>query len=278
MLYSLPVALFATSVAAASLPDMARARQASRVNEAMTAALHRTVFFTSFAAVAYLALGEPIVNALFNWGAFDGDDGRAVALVLAAYALGLPAVASSRISQSSLFALGDTSGPARIAAIRVFFAAGAGIALMFPLDRLTIHAGEILSVAGGDWFGPLAKGVRVGSPDPHLGAGGLAFGSALAAWIELSLLTRRVRKQLPRATGPFSEIGAMGLSATAAVIVALVLRWATSDLPEVVSALVAVGGSGIAYLAVAFSRGVPMALDLASRLRQRSNPDTTSRT
>ena len=276
VLYGLPVALFATSVAAASLPEMSRARKASSVADALTVARRRALFFTSFATVAYLVLGEPIVNALFKWGAFDGDDGRAVALVLAAYALGLPAVASSRVTQNTLFALGDTAGPARIAAVRVLLAAGAGIAVMFPLDRLTIHAGEILSVAGGDWFGPLAEGIRFGSPDPHLGAVGLALGSALAAWIELALLTRRVRKQLPQVIGPFSEIGAMGLPAAAAVIVALLLRWITHDLPDVVTAVFAVTGSGAAYLGVAFGRGLPTALELTSLRRRRSDTDTTS--
>ncbi|HAQ22681.1 MAG TPA: hypothetical protein DCR10_03950 [Acidimicrobiaceae bacterium] len=147
---------------------------------------------------------------------------------------------------------------------------------MFPLDRLTIHAGEILSVAGGDWFGPLAEGIRFGSPDPHLGAVGLALGSALAAWIELALLTRRVRKQLPQVIGPFSEIGAMGLPAAAAVIVALLLRWITHDLPDVVTAVFAVTGSGAAYLGVAFGRGLPTALELTSLRRRRSDTDTTS--
>jgi len=268
MLYGLPVALFATSVAAASLPAMSRTPDHADVATASMAARRRTAFFTSFATVAYLVLGEPIVDALFGWGAFDGDDGQAVALVLAAYALGLPAVASSRIHQNTLYALGDTAGPARFAAVRVALSAAVGLVAMFPFDRLTVHAGEVLSIADGDWFGPLAAGIRTGSPDPHLGAVGLALGSAIAAWLELGLLSRRVRRRLPGVDGPSSVMGALALPVAASVVVALGLRWAVGGLPQVPGAVLAVGGAGLTYVAAAARRDVPEARALLARFRR----------
>ena len=142
MLYSLPVALFATSVAAAELPEMSRPEGRFRLAERSLSARRKTTFFLVFSAVTYLVLGEAIVGALFGWGAFDADDTRVVALVLAAYSLGLPAVASSRIHQNTLYATGDTVGPARIAALRVALAAAVGVTLMFPLDRIAVHGGR----------------------------------------------------------------------------------------------------------------------------------------
>ncbi|MEE2957478.1 MAG: murein biosynthesis integral membrane protein MurJ [Actinomycetota bacterium] len=267
MLYSLPVALFATSVAAASLPAMSRASEIATVATTSMVARRRTAFFTSFATVAYLVLGEPIVDALFGWGAFDGDDGRAVSLVLAAYALGLPAVASSRIHQNTLYALGDPAGPARLAALRVTLGAAIGLVAMFPLDRLTIHAGDVISLVDAGWFGPLSAGVRSGSPDPHLGAVGLALGSSVAAWVELVLLSRRVRRRLPAVDRPSTVMGALVAPVTASVAVALVLRWAVGGLPQIVEAVVAVGGAGLAYVVVAVRIGIPEARSLLARFR-----------
>ena len=268
MLYGLPVALFATSVAAASLPAMSRSAEAAEVAATSMAARRRTAFFTAFATVAYLVLGEPIVDALFGWGAFDGDDGRAVALVLSAYALGLPAVASSRIHQNTLYALGDTAGPARLAALRVSLAAAIGLVAMFPFDRLTVHGGDVISLVDAGWFGPLSAGVRSGSPDPHLGAVGLALGSAVAAWVELVLLSRRVRRRLLVVDGPSTVLGALAIPVAASVAVAVVLRWATGGLPQVVDAVVAVGGAGLAYVVVAARTGVAEARSLVARLRR----------
>ncbi len=77
-LYLLPLSLFALSVAAAELPEMSRTGDTAALAGRASAALRRTAFFTVFSAVAYVAVGEPIVDALFGWGAFDGDDGQAV--------------------------------------------------------------------------------------------------------------------------------------------------------------------------------------------------------
>ncbi|HBL09168.1 MAG TPA: murein biosynthesis integral membrane protein MurJ, partial [Acidimicrobiaceae bacterium] len=52
----------------------------------------------------------------------------------------------SRICQNTLYAIGDTRGPARIAGIRVAVAAAIGLALMFPLDRVSVVAGSLSGV------------------------------------------------------------------------------------------------------------------------------------
>ncbi|HBL09169.1 MAG TPA: murein biosynthesis integral membrane protein MurJ, partial [Acidimicrobiaceae bacterium] len=71
MLYALPVALFAMSVAAAELPEMSRATDAGVLVDRYTGALRRTSFFVVFSAVAYVVIGVLIVGALFQWGSFD---------------------------------------------------------------------------------------------------------------------------------------------------------------------------------------------------------------
>ncbi len=267
MIYGLPVALFATSVAAAALPAMSRSDTADLAATSLYAR-RRTAFFVAFSTVAFLVLGESIVGALFGWGAFDGDDTQAVSLVLGAYALGLPAVASSRIHQNSLYAVGDTAGPARVASVRVGLAAIIGLALMFPMDRITVHASELLTVTDHGWFGPLSRGVRSGSPDPHLGAVGLALGSAVAAWTELALLARRTRLALGVPTGPSSVLGPLASPVATAVVVAVISRWATDGLPDVAAAPISVTLAGLAYVVVASATGVTEAHDLIDDLRR----------
>ena len=267
MLYALPVALFATSVAVAELPEMSRL--ASGLADRALAARRRTAFFVAFCTVAYLVLGESIVGALFGWGAFDADDTRAVALVLAAYSLGLPAVASSRIFQNTLYAVGDTSGPARIAAARVGLAAVVGIALMFPLDRVAAHGGALLTLDGVGWFGPLNAGIRTGSPDPHLGAVGLALGSACAAWLELALLSRRCRRSVDGTSGPTAVMSRLAPATGAAVVVALGVRWATDGLPAIAAAPIGLAVAGCTYVLVASATDVDEADLVIGPLRRR---------
>ena len=272
MLYALPVALFATSVAAAELPEMSRPEGRIRLAERALAARRRTAFFVAFSTVAYLVLGEAIVGALFGWGAFDADDALMVALVLAAYSLGLPAVASSRIYQNTLYATGDTAGPARIAALRVALAAAVGVALMFPLDRIAVHGAVLDLVATeGGWFGPLGSGIRSGSPDPHLGAVGLALGSAVAAWMELALLARRCRTAVPGLPGPSAVMSRLAPATAVAVVVALAVRWGASGLPDVALAPLGLLLAGAAYVLVARATGVAEAdLVLAPVRRMRA--------
>ena len=269
MLYALPVALFATSVAVAELPEMSRLASTSGLADRALAARRRTAFFVAFCTVAYLVLGESIVGALFGWGAFDADDTRAVALVLAAYSLGLPAVASSRIFQNTLYAVGDTSGPARIAAARVGLAAVVGIALMFPLDRIAAHGGALLTLDGVGWFGPLNAGIRTGSPDPHLGAVGLALGSACAAWLELALLSRRCRRSVDGTSGPTAVMSRLAPATGAAVVVALGVRWATDGLPAIAAAPIGLAVAGCTYVLVASATGVDEANLVIGPLRRR---------
>ncbi len=252
MLYALPVSLFAMSVAASELPEMSRSVGSVDLAVRCRAALQRTSFFVAFSAVAYLAVGEHIVGALFEWGAFDSDDTRAVWLVLAAYSLGLPAVGASRILQNSLYSIGDTAGPARIAGVRVAMAAVVGVLLMFPLDRVSVVDGELLGAGDLTAFpGPLDEVLRSAGGAPHLGAVGLALGSAAAAWLELVLLSRLARRSIPGLAGPFDLLGRLFPATIVAAAAGFVLGRLLGGLVPQASALLAVGGAGACYLLVA---------------------------
>jgi putative peptidoglycan lipid II flippase len=256
-LYLLPLSLFAMSVAAAELPEMSRAVDPSVLAARTMGALRRTAFFTLFSGVAYVAVGELVVEALFGWGAFDADDARVVWLVLAAYSLGLPATSVSRVLQGACHSVGDTAGPARIAGIRVAVAAVVGLVLMFQFD-------EVHVLDGAFGTGGISDGLA-----PHLGAVGLALGSAVAAWIELGLLAGRTRLAAPGLHSPAGALGSLAVPAALAFVVGAAAKLVVGGLPAVFGAPLALGVSGLVYVAAAFRMGVPEAHLVLGPIRRR---------
>jgi putative peptidoglycan lipid II flippase len=173
-LYLLPIALFGMSVAASELPELSRQRGAElrdRLARDVERASVRVAYFLVPSTLGYLFLGDVVSAAVFQTGAFGTAEVLVTWGVLAAYALGIPASAQSRLLSSAFYALRDTRTPARIAYLRVVLSLGVGAMLMFPMDRVEV--------------GPL-----------RLGAAGLALGATLAAWIELVLLRRALGRSL----------------------------------------------------------------------------------
>ena len=135
ILYTLPVSLFAMSVAAAELPEMSRlASDPDSLARRARLGVRRVVFWMALAAAVYLVAGDLVVGVLFEGGEFTSADTVVVWCAIGAYAVGLPAVGMSRVLQNASYALGDVAGPARIAVVRVAVAVGVGTLLMFPLD------------------------------------------------------------------------------------------------------------------------------------------------
>jgi putative peptidoglycan lipid II flippase len=256
-LYLLPLSLFAMSVAAAELPEMSRAVDPSVLASRATNALRRTAFFTLFSGVAYVAVGELVVEALFGWGAFDADDARVVWLVLAAYSLGLPATSVSRVLQGTCHSVGDTAGPARVAGIRVAVAAVVGLVLMFQFDEVHVLDGSFGT-------GGITDGLA-----PHLGAVGLALGSAVAAWVELGLLTGRARSAAPGLHSPAGALGSLAVPAALAFVIGAAAKFVVGGLPAVFGAPLALGVSGLVYVAASFRMDVPEAHLVLGPIRRR---------
>ncbi len=111
--------------------------------------------------------------------------------MLAGYALGLLAVATSRLLQNTFFALRDTRTPARIAAARLAIDALLGFALMTWLDRYPVAA----------VFGDTGSGAAL-----YLGAVGLAVAQSVGSWTELALLRRKLRAKVPGLELPVAAI------------------------------------------------------------------------
>ena len=258
ILYTLPVSLFAMSVAAAELPDMSRlAHDPAALADRARLAMRRVAFWMLLATVVYVAAGDLVVGLLFEGGAFESADTVLVWFVVAAYALGLPATGMSRVLQNTCYAMGDTAGPARAAAFRVSVSAAVGLVVMFPLDRVIVGPDGLLNLAdalGLAWALPIAE--RTLPDTVRLGAAGLALGSAVAAWIEIGLLSRVVRRQVGRTGSVRAALGAPVVPAAVAFLFAATLKLLVGDWPVLLAAPLVAGAATVVYAVAAHRRGV----------------------
>ncbi|MSR21253.1 MAG: murein biosynthesis integral membrane protein MurJ [Gemmatimonadetes bacterium] len=224
--YVLPISLFSMSIAASELPELSRMRgEAEHVVATRVAqALRRIMYFMVPSTLGYVVLGDVIIAALYETGAFDASASLVTWTVLGAYALGLPASGSSRVLTSAFYALRDSRTPSRIAYVRVAASVAVGVLLMIPLDR-----------AG------------VGSL--RLGAVGLALGASVGAWIEYVLLRRALGARI----GPHGPGGAASeriwLAGAVATGVGVALQLALAPAHPALVALETLVPFGVVYVA-----------------------------
>jgi putative peptidoglycan lipid II flippase len=247
-LYVLPVSLFGMSVAAAELPELSReyggATEALR--ERAVAAARRVSFFVVPSFVAFLMLGQVIVAGIYGAGRFGSADIIAVWLILAAYSLGLVASTSTRIYQSTFFALRDTRTPARVATLRVLTAAICGTVLMLQFQPVTIRS---LTIPGG-----LFSDLRVAGS--ALGPVGLALGAAAGAWLEWTLLYRSLRKRIGDVGAGLSHLARMFGAALIAGAAGYGVKVAVGPLHPIIVAVLVLGTFGVIYFGVARALGL----------------------
>jgi len=260
-LYLLPVSLFAMSVAAAALPELARESEGAlhALLERTVAAVRRVAFYVVPSFVAFIAIGDVLVAGLYQSGEFGADDVRVVWFILIAYSLGLLASTTTRVYQSAFFALRDTATPARAAVVRVVIAAVAGAVLMVQFEPISLLGVDIRA-------GALAELSAAGHP---LGPLGLAGAAALGAWIEWIWLRRRLGAVLG-AVGLGFGLGARMLAA--ALVAAAAARgvdsWLAVQSPLLTGVLVA-AVFGVVYLGSARLLGLDEARALIGGVLRR---------
>jgi putative peptidoglycan lipid II flippase len=155
-LYQLPVGVIGIAAGTVLLPEMSRRIAAGDVagaHAAQNRSVGLTLALTAPFLVAFLVMPDLIMAALFQRGAFDAAAAERAGAVLAAYAVGLPAVVLIRSAVASFYARSDTTTP-----------------LVASLTAVAVNI--------------LLKLVLTGP----LGIVGLALGTALGAWVNLGLL------------------------------------------------------------------------------------------
>jgi putative peptidoglycan lipid II flippase len=260
-LYLLPVSLFAMSVAAAVLPELARERGGAigALLERTVAAVRRVAFYVVPSFVAFVAIGDVLVAGLYQAGEFGAADVRVVWFILIAYSLGLLASTTTRVYQSAFFALRDTATPARAALVRVLVALAAGAVLMVQFEPVSLLGAEIPA-------GALASYTANGLP---LGPLGLAAGAALGAWVEWAWLRRRLGVTLGAVGAGFGRLVRMFVAALVAAAAARGADvWLALSSPLLTGVLVA-AVFGVVYLGAARLLGLDEARSLAGAVLQR---------
>ena len=232
-LSNLPVSLFGTGVAAAELPELSRMRPQDRtaLAERVSESLHRALFFLVPSAIGYLAMGDLIVGALYQTGAFGEAQTLVTWSVLSMYALGIPASASSRVLSSAFYALRDTRTPAKMAYLRVFISVGVGILAMFPADQL-------------------------GFSTLRLGAAGLAFGSSSGAWVEYVMLRRSLTRSIGQHGVARGLVLRLLLAAAVAAMAGVLVQLLLPAWHPALTACVALLPFGLTYVVLTLSLGL----------------------
>jgi putative peptidoglycan lipid II flippase len=250
-LYLLPISLFAMSVAAAALPELARDRDAAlgALRERTAAAVRRVSFFVVPSFVAFVVLGNVLVAGLYEAGEFGAADVEAVWLILIGYSLGLLASTTARVYQSAFFALRDTGTPARVAVVRVAVALVTGAVLMVQFEPVTVLGVAIPA-------GALASFDAAGVP---LGALGLALGAALGAWVEWALLKHALRKRVGSAGAGGAALARLFVAAGVAAAGAYAVQVQAASAPPVLEAAAVAAVFGAGYLGVAAALGLEQA-------------------
>jgi putative peptidoglycan lipid II flippase len=150
-LYQLPIGVIAIGVGTVLLPTMSRLLAAGDVaasDRAQNRAVALTLVASAPFAAAFLALPELIVSGLFERGRFDANASQAAGAVLAAYAVGLPAIVLIRTQVASFQARGDTATPMLVSLCSI----AVNVALKLLLWRDWGAPGLALATAAGAWI------------------------------------------------------------------------------------------------------------------------------
>ena len=213
-LVQLPLALFATASAQASLPVLSeRAAMNNLVLfRSTTLKVLRMVMFESLpAAVGLIVMAVPIVQACFERGAFTAEATHITAQTLQFSAIGLLAYAAGRVLAGAFYALHDTRTPVRFAAQALAVNVVLAVVLVHPL-----HVGGLALAT--------------------------ALSSSLNAWWLLRKLEQRIDRPLfAPLLGPFLRMVGASLIMGGGCWVAW--RWCDGHVPLVVGlSLIIVGG------------------------------------
>ena len=162
-LVQLPLALFGIAVATPILPKLSKLAAQGKTSEFSSTfglGMRLIVFFTLPSTAALILLRKPIVNLIFERGAFTRESTDAVAFAVLFYAIGIFAFAAVKLVATVFYAQKDTRTPVVTGVVALV----SNIVLNLILMRYLAH-------------------------------GGLALATSISSFINLSLLARTARKK-----------------------------------------------------------------------------------
>ena len=110
----LPLGLFGVAIATATLPAISQSASLGRMDEfrrTLSRSLGMVFLLTLPSSVGLIVLGEPMIGAIYQHGAFRAYDTQQTALALACYAIGLGAYSAIKVLAPAFYALNDSRTP-----------------------------------------------------------------------------------------------------------------------------------------------------------------------
>ena len=243
-LNQLPLGVVGIAVGTAILPPLSRQIRMGEHDaaaETQNRGLELALLLTLPAAVALAVLAWPILEVLFQRGAFSRADTAATAAALAAYAAGLPAFVLVKVLAPAFFARHDTATPVKVAVT----AMAVNLVLTLTLMQFLAHVGIALATSCAGWLNALALL-------------GLLLRRGHFA------LDRRARRNLPRIGA-----AALGMGVVLALLRSALAPALTASAPFRISALAGLCGTGVgAFALLALALGVADWRGLWGRLRR----------
>jgi putative peptidoglycan lipid II flippase len=226
----LPVSLFGVSVAAAELPDLARAEADASLgvlHERVRAGWQRILFYIVPSAAAFVVIGDLLVGMLYRSGRFGASEQRVVHVILGGYAIGLISSGAVKLLASAHYALRDYKTPLRASIISVLISA-----VLAAMTALLLR----------DW---------------RYAAAGIAAGSALGSYANLAVQLRGLKARLgPLYTAAmWSGTRRIAIATIAASLVALGVRASLGARGVWLVGPPSVAAFGLTYLLVAWAMG-----------------------
>ncbi len=158
--YQLPLGIVGVAIGIVLLPELSRQLRAGNekaVDESQNRSLEFALFLTIPAAIALIAIPRPVIQVLFERGAFNAADTTASATALGAFAIGLPAFVLVKIFSPGFFAREDTKTPMYFAGIGV----AVNVIMAFVLFQFLNHTGIALAVSIAAWVNAALLGVTL---------------------------------------------------------------------------------------------------------------------
>ena len=247
----LPVSLFGMAVSASELPTLSRMagehvdeEVAARLSARLNSGLERIAFFIVPSAMAFFALGNVIVAALYQSGAFTAKDSYYVWAILAGSGVGLLASTFGRLYSSTYYALRDTRTPLRFALVRLVFTAVLGLA-----SALLI---------------PKAAGIAM-----QWGAVGLTASAGVAGWIEFHLLRRGMNRRLGPTGVALPMMVKLWVAAGLAALSACIVEHYLPGLGPIVTAFCVLSVYGTVYFMLTFLLHIGVCTEVVHKMLRR---------
>lgn len=144
----LPLGVIGIAIGVVLLPELARALAAKDDSEAQhlqNRSLEFALGLTLPAAVGFMVMPDPLVNLLYERGAFTAETTRLTSQALAAFAAGLPAYVLIKVFQPAYFAREDMKTPLWFSIVAVAVNIAFSLVFFTSLGHVAIAAATAIS-------------------------------------------------------------------------------------------------------------------------------------